>query len=353
VLSNPDSARLARAFASLDFMLAIDIYLNETSRHADVILPGTSPFDDCHYDSFLGAMTYRNTARYSPALRPLDDRPDEWALMLSLAYLATFKAVPDRAALAGFEDAVVAQMARAYLDGSADPAETEVADAIETRLADVLSALATRRGVERILDLGIRMGPWGDRFGARQGLTLARLIEQPDSIDMGPLEPRLGEALGHATLDLAPDVIIRDLDRLQREADTKELRLIGRRNIQTNNSWLHNLPLLSTGPDRARLEMHPDDAEARQIRDGDRVAVRSDIGELRAVVTLSSALMPGTVCLPHGFSEEQKPGQRVARSGPNSNVIAPADYVDVPSATVALNGIAVSVALYGGERGEA
>ncbi len=121
------------------------------------------------------------------------------------------------------------------------------------------------------------------------------------------------------------------------------LRLIGRRNIQTNNSWLHNLPLLSAGPDRAVLEMNIQDALTRQIRAGDRVRVSSAVGDLHVEVVLTEDLMPGTVCLPHGFSEVEKPRQHVARKGVNSNVLAAADYVDRPSATVALNGIAVTV----------
>ena len=189
------------------------------------------------------------------------------------------------------------------------------------------------------------MGPWGDGFAGGDGLTLERMIAAENSIDMGPLTSRLEDVVRHADgrICLDPEVLLTDLNRLLAEPSEQGLLLVGRRNIQTNNSWLHNLPLLSSGPDRACLEMHPLDAERRQILEGDRVKVRSSVAGLEVPVRLSDNLMPGTVCLPHGFSEEAKAGQSVARSGPNSNVLAPADYVDRPSATAALNGIPVTV----------
>lgn len=333
VVSNPESERLTEAFAGLDFMLSIDLYLTESNRHADVILPGTSPFEEPHYNSFLGAMTYRNTARYSEPLLKTSGQPSEWQLMLELAYLISAGERATSQALAEFEEGVLGASVAAYLEGTDLDAE------------QVLAELSAHHGIARMLDLGIRMGPWGDGFGQREGLTLKQIAREQNSIDMGPLRSRLDEVVQHADgcVHLAPEVLMADLERLVAEPAEEGLLLVGRRNIQTNNSWLHNLPLLSTGPDRACLEMHPQDAERRQIGDGDRVKVRSSVGVIEAPVKLSAALMPGTVCMPHGFSEEPRSGQSVARSGPNSNAIAPAGYVDGPSATVALNGIPVSV----------
>ncbi len=327
LVSNPEPQRLAKALKQLEFSLAIDIYLNETSSTADVVLPGTSPFEDVHYDSFLGAMTYRNTARYSPALiKPADGQPDEWQLMLHLAYLVSHAKPANEQAFAEFEDQIMADMAQAY------------------GAADVWVEDKTLHGVERVLDMGIRMGPWGDQYRGGEGLSLQALRNNPNSIDMGAIEPRLQEVITHphGCIDLAPEVLMAEFSRLAVEPHTG-LRLVGRRNIQTNNSWLHNLPLLSVGPDRAVLEMHPRDAEERQICDGSRVRIKSSAGELQVKVKLSSDLMPGTVVLPHGFSAEHNPHQQVARSGVNSNILAKAEDVDLPSATAALNGIEVNV----------
>ncbi|MEM9621986.1 MAG: molybdopterin-dependent oxidoreductase [Pseudomonadota bacterium] len=334
VVSNPESRRLRDALASLDFMVAVDIYHNETTQLADVILPGTSPFEEVHYDHFLGAMTYRNTARFSDALLACEGRPDEWQIMLQLAYFCRHDAVADAAELRAFEDALLSDMVSAYLT---QPSWRHL------KIDEVLNRLVSHDGVARWLDLGIRLGPWGDGFTEADGLTLRKLIEQPDSVDMGPLQPRLNEVLRGREVQMAPGVILDDLDRLRTSSDIDGLQLIGRRHIQTNNSWLHNLPLLSRGPDRTCLEMHPLDAEQRQIGAGDCVSLTSSVGTLQVQVQFSEQLMPGTVCLPHGFSEDHNPGQRVARSGPNSNAIAPADFVDALSGTVALNGIPVSV----------
>lgn len=340
VVSNPESDRLAAAFASLEFMVATDIYLNETTRHADVILPGTSPFEDSHYDTLLGAMTYRNTARYSPPVFPVVDRPDEWRMMLGLAHIAGQRKVGTQTDIDDLEDTLIAASAHTFV--------ADEHSAIAGRdVQEIVAAIGPERGVERLLDLGIRAGRWGDGFGAREGLTLQALIDAPNSIDMGPLEPRLNEVVNHADgcIDLAPPVMLADIRRLREDPAESGLLLVGRRNIQTNNSWLHNLPLLARGPDRCRLEISTVDADALGVADGDALTLRSTVGELQVHALVTQDLAPGVVCLPHGFSQEDKPGQSVAgrRRGANSNAIAPADYVDAVSVTVALNGIPVSV----------
>jgi anaerobic selenocysteine-containing dehydrogenase len=342
VISNPESRRLAKAFESLEFMVSIDIYHNDTTRLADVILPGTSPFEDSHYDSFLGAMTYRNTARYSPALFAPEDRPDEWRMMLSLAHIAAQRRVATEHELDDFEDTVVAGAVQAYVQ---DPSSGVSGGDVQ----EIVGAIGPERGVERLLDLGIRAGRWGDHFGRREGLSLQTLIDQPNSIDLGALRPHLDDVIRHADgcVDLAPEVILADLERLRAEAPTDELLLVGRRNIQTNNSWLQNLPLLSKGPDRCVLEMNVSDADALGIHEGDWVSVTSSVDRLKVKVMLTEDLARGVVSMPHGFSEYANGRQSVAsaRPGVNSNAIAPADHVDAISATVALNGIPVAVKL--------
>ena len=340
VISNPESRRLAKAFESLEFMVSIDIYHNDTTRLADVILPGTSPFEDSHYDSFLGAMTYRNTARYSPALFARQDRPDEWRMMLSMAHIAAHRKVATEHELDDFEDTVIAAAAQAYVQ---DPSSGLAGGDVQ----EIVGAIGPQRGVERLLDLGIRAGRWGDHFGRREGLSLQALMDQPNSIDLGALRPHLEEVVQHddGCVDLAPEVIIADLERLQSDQPTEELLLIGRRNIQTNNSWLQNLPLLNKGPDRCVLEMNAGDAGALGIHDGSWVTVTSSVDQLRVRVALIDELAPGVVSMPHGFSENANGRQSVAsaRPGVNSNAIAPADHIDAISATVALNGIPVTV----------
>jgi anaerobic selenocysteine-containing dehydrogenase len=353
VISNPDSARLERAIAGLDFRVAIDIYLNETTRLADVVLPGTSPFEEGHYDSFLGGMTWRNTARYSPPLFPLQDRPDEWRLMLGIACAAGLGRAPTGQELDDFEDEVVAQAVRGYVSDESGPLAGR-------DVQEILAAIGPQRGVERLLDLGIRAGRWGDAFGARpagtasdpHGLTLQRMIDSPDSIDLGPLQPSLDRVVRSADgrLDLAPSLMLDEIARLrsdQTPADPAELLLIGRRNIQTNNSWLHNLPRLAKGPARCVLEMHPADAAARGLGEGELVAVRTRVDQVVVPLHITDELAPGVVCLPHGFSHAGTPEQRLAQQrglgnhSANSNRLAAAGDVDRPSATAALNGIPV------------
>ncbi len=382
VASNPDSARLARAIDGLEFRLAIDIYLTETSARADVVLPGTSPFEDGHYDSFLGGMSWRNTARYSPPLFPVQDRPDEWRLMLGVAYAARAGRCASDAELDAFEEETVAGLAEAWRHAPGSP----IAD---RDLPAIMAAIGPRRGVERILDLGIRAGRWGDHFGRRafrvepgvepSGLTLARLIEHPDSIDLGPLEPGLARVVGHPDghLDCAPALILGEIARLRAALgaatdagghadDPDVLLLIGRRNVQTNNSWLHNLPALARGPNRCVLEMHPLDAARRALVDGEPVTVTTAVDAVTVPLRITEDLRPGVVCLPHGFSagdwahlsgvpdragpENEAFGQvhataRARQAGSaNANALAAAGDVDLPSATAALNGIRVRCA---------
>jgi anaerobic selenocysteine-containing dehydrogenase len=351
VASNPESARLERAIAGLDFVVSVDIYLTETSRLADVVLPGTSPFEDGHYDSFLGAMTWRNTARYSAPLFPVTDRPDEWRVMLGLSAAATLGRVATAGELDAFEDEVVAQSVREYVSDTTGPLAGR-------DVQEIVAAIGPERGVERLLDLGIRAGRWGDAFGARGGdatspaLTLARMIDSPDSIDLGALQPSLDRVVrtSDGLLNLAPQPILDEITRLLATPDAAgpgELLLIGRRNIQTNNSWLHNLPLLARGPARCVLEMHPVDATTRGLADGDLVSVQSRVDAIVVPLRVTDTIAPGVVCLPHGFSAGGTPEQRVATAraaattSASSNRLAPADEFDVPSVTTALNGIPV------------
>ncbi|MBL6692063.1 MAG: molybdopterin-dependent oxidoreductase [Pseudomonadales bacterium] len=335
VVSNPDSERLQKAFESLDFMVSLDIYHNETTRLADVVLPGSSPFEDVHYDAFLGSMGYKNAARYSPALI---SGTSEWQTMLTLSAIAATGSVPDATALAEFEDNVIAGAVAGYCADETGPLHGRDAQ-------EIMAMIEPESGIERLLDLGIRAGRWGDHFGKQDGLTLKQLADTPNGVDLGALRSgRLPEVVRHpdTVINLAPEVILAEISRLK-DFEPGELSLIGKRKPQANNSWLRNLPVQGRGKQACHLEIHHDTARALDIADGDKVRVSSSVGEVTAVAELSEDIAPWVVSMPHGYSEVAGLMQAQNVSGPNYNVLAPAGRFDGPSGTTALNGIPVTV----------
>ena len=347
VLSTPDSDRLAAALDRLDLMVSVDLYLNETTRHADVILPVPSHLERSHYDVAFYQFAIRNVANYSP---PVLDRPDdlapEWQTLVRLTGVLQGKGPdPDVAAM---DDELAGLLA---LLATADP----FSPVHGWDPADVLAALAPRTGPERILDLNLRIGPYGDGFGTRSagegpGLSLDVLLAHPHGVDLGPLEPRLPDMLRTPTgrIDLATPEFVADLDRLQARLneDRPPLVLIGRRHLRSNNSWQHNTPTLVKGRDRCVLSMHPHDAAARGLGDGDRALVRTDLAELTVTVDVTDAVMAGVVSLPHGWGHDLD-GARLsvasARPGVNVNRLAGNDRVDPLSGNPHLNGFPVEV----------
>ena len=339
VVSSPDSKAMGKALDQLDFMVSFDIYHNETSQHADVILPGTSPFEEGHYDSFLGKMGYRNVARYSPPVLQ-NDVVDEWEQCLTLGYCLSQGKVPSAEELKAFEDDVVAGVATAH---AADPSS-----GISGRdVQEIMAGIGPERGVERVLDLGIRAGSWGDHFGARQGITLQQLADTPNGVDKGEIrENRAPELIHHenGAIDLAPKLIHEEIKRLQSTPDPAAMVLIGRRGTRSNNSWLRNLESLGKGKTMCALLINVDDAKALGLADGMLAEVKSEIGVITATVETSDQIMPGVVSLPHGFSHFEAQRQSKMLSGPNYNELAPLTEIDTPSGTAALNGIPVEVA---------
>src|SRR5215218_490781 len=233
--------------------------------------------------------------------------------------------------------------------------------------AELLEALQQRRGPERVLDFLIRTGPYGDAFGSDpEGLTLELLEESPHGIDLGPLSPRLPEVLRTPSgkVELAPEPIVADIERL-RAALARErnggMLLIGRRQLRSNNSWMHNLPALVKGKDRCTLHIHPDDAERLGLADGEQAVVRSAAGSVEAPVEVTDEIMPGVVSIPHGWghdAERVRMGVASAHAGVNSNVLADESQVEPLSGNAVLNGIPVEVmplagALDGLEHGSA
>jgi anaerobic selenocysteine-containing dehydrogenase len=348
VLSTPNSGRLDAALGELELMVSVDVYLNETTRHADVILPAPSPLRRSHYDLALYQFAVRNVANYSPPVLDADPEiPSEWVTLLRLTGVA--------AGLGADADVLMLdeQVARALLQREVATAESP---AFGRGVDDLMAALEPRVGPERLLDLMLRAGPYGDGFGSRSEgprLSLAALEAAPHGIDLGPLQPRLPDALRtpSGTIELAPERIVDDVERLRASlaapARNGELVLIGRRLLRSNNSWMHNLPMLVSGKPACTLHVHPHDAERLELVDGEDARVSSRTGELVATVEVTDAVMPGVVSLPHGWGHDV-PGtvQGVAsiQPGPNSNLVADELLLDVPSGNAVLNGIPVEVA---------
>jgi anaerobic selenocysteine-containing dehydrogenase len=341
VLSVPDSDRLAAAFDTLDFMVSVDLYVNETTRHADVILPAPSALQRSHYDVAYYQFSVRNIANYSPPVLPLgaDERP-EWRTLLALAGILQGRG--PRPEVDRMDDELAGLLAAIAVADEHGPVYGRAP-------ADLLAALAPRTGPERLLDLGLRIGPYGDAFGDRPGgLSLDRLLEHPHGIDLGPLEPRLPEMLRTPTgrIDLATPVFVADLERLQVRlgAERPPLVLVGRRHLRSNNSWQHNVRTLATGKDRCVLQVHPDDAAGHGLATGDRARITSATATIEAPVEVTDAVMRGVVSLPHGWGHDMD-GTRLAvaaqRPGVNANRLASNGDVDPLSGNPALNGIPV------------
>jgi anaerobic selenocysteine-containing dehydrogenase len=345
VLSTPNSDRVDAALGSLDFMISVDVYVNETTRHADVILPAPSPLRRGHYDLALYLFAVRNVANYSPpVLEPEPDLPDEWETLLRLAGVAAGLG-PD-ADVAGLDEGVARAAIARELETPGSPVAGRTAD-------ELLKALEPRVGPERLLDLLLRTGPYGDGFGSGPdgGLSLAALEDSPHGIDLGPLRPRLPAALRTPSglIELAPEPVVVDVPRLRAALDrpvSGQPVLVGRRHLRSNNSWMHNLPMLVKGKSRCTLHVHPEDASRYGLTDGEPAQLRSRTGTVRAEVEVTDEVMPGVVSLPHGWGHDAAQARMsvaAAHPGTNSNVLADELLIDVVSGNAVLNGIPVEL----------
>ncbi|MFQ5554960.1 MAG: molybdopterin-dependent oxidoreductase, partial [Acidimicrobiia bacterium] len=343
VLSTPNSGRLEAALESLDFMIAVDLYQNETTRHADVIFPATSPLRRAHYDLAFYGLSVRNISNYSaPLLEPDDGGRPEWEVLLRLASIAGGQGGSLPIAL--MDDFVF----RTYVEGRLRSST----DLDDVTVEDVLSALADRSGPERFLDFMLQAGPYGAGFRAdTEGLSLAALEAAPHGIDLGPLEPRFPEALMtvSGTIDLAPDQIVADLPRLVAHMDrapSPTLLLVGRRHLRSNNSWLHNVDVLVRGKERCTLQIHPRDARVAGVTGGEPAQVTSVAGEVEVVVEVTEDIMPGVVSLPHGWGHDVAGTElsvAATRPGVNANRLADETKMDPLSGNAVLNAIPVTV----------
>jgi anaerobic selenocysteine-containing dehydrogenase len=325
-VSTPNSERLTEALETLEFMVSVDVYVNETTRHADVIVPGPSPLQRSHYDLALLGFAVRNVANYSPpALAPDPSIPPEWETLLRLAAIATGQGpAADVASI----DRLIALDVASRMDG--DPEE-------------LLAAVAPRVGPERILDLRLRAGPYD--------LTLADLEAAPHGIDLGPLRPRVPEILRTPSgkVELAPEALVADVARLHEalaEPVNGGMVLVGRRDLRSNNSWMHNLPKLVRGKVRCTAHVHPGDAQRLGLADGEDAVVRSRTGAIVVPVEVTEDVMPGVVSIPHGWGHDL-PGVALGvageHAGTNSNVLADELLLEPLSGTAVLNGIPVEL----------
>jgi anaerobic selenocysteine-containing dehydrogenase len=340
VLSTPNGARLAAAFARLEFMVSCDIYLNETTRHAHVILPGSAPLERGHYDLALWQLAVRNVANYSPpVVRREPDAPADWEIMLRLAGICLGQG--PGADLDQLDDLVARQQAESACRG---PLAGHDPDA-------VLRALHPRRGPERLLDLLLRAGPYGDRFGERLGgLTLDVLEGHPHGVDLGALTPRVPEVLRTPSgrIELAPAPILADVARLEATLAERPppMVLIGRRHLRSNNSWMHNVPSLMSGRPRCTVLVHPDDATRLGLTDGVPARVRSRVGVVELPVEVSDAMMPGVVSIPHGWGHDLDGtalGVAGEHAGASVNLLTDEALLDPLSGTSALSGVPVTL----------
>ncbi|SDT56734.1 molybdopterin-dependent oxidoreductase [Actinoplanes derwentensis] len=330
VLSTPNSGRLDRALTGLDFMVSVDPYLNETTRHADVVLPPTDSVRKGHYDFAFLTLAVRNFAAYSPPVLPPEPGiPDECDILARLSLI-----------LSGQDDA--------------DPSvfHDHLLHQALTRVPDSAHALVTgAHPAERLLDVALRTGAYGDGFGTNPGgLSLQRLLDAPHGIDLGPLQPRLPEALRTPSgkVELCPPPLAAEAARLRESLsrDRADMVLIGRRHLRSNNSWMHNVPALMKGRARCTLQVNPADAIRLSLTDGESAQVTSRAGTLTATVEVTAAVMPGVASLPHGWGHDL-PGTRLSVAattpGVNSNILTDELAIDPLSGNSVLNGIPVEI----------
>jgi len=344
VLSTPNGARLAKALDSLEFMVSLDIYLNETSRHAHVILPGLSPLENCHYDMAFSQLAIRNAARFSPPVfaKPAD-APYEWQTILRLTGLLS--GAGPKCDTNMLDDMVMLNLIERETKLETSPIAGREAQ-------EILAALAPRRGPERAIDFMLRTGPYGEGFGKDpDGLTLAKVEAAPHGIDLGPLEARLPEVLRTPSgkVELAPDFIVQDVRRLAASLGGNaqgDLLLVGRRQLRSCNSWMHNYNRLVSGKPRCTLLMNPADAAALGLETMDTAAITSRAGTVQAPVEVTGDMMPGVVSLPHGWGHDA-PDIRLSiareHAGVNSNLLTDEHHLDPISGNAVLCGIPVTV----------
>ena len=318
VLSTPNGNQLDDALGQLDYMVSIDIYLNETTRHANIILPPLSALERSHYDAAFQALAIRNGAKFTrPVFKAGRHQRSDSQIFLELAWR--------------MQGGSLFAKVTGWLKKEVLP----------------------RVGSGWIINRKLKQGP----YYSSHGIDLKKLKQNPHGIDLGPLQSCLPQRLfsSDKTINLAPGVFVADLENLlgslpsddtSARASEFDLQLIGRRDPRTNNSWLHNSRRMVKGKKRCLALVHPRDATSRNIRHGDMAVVRSRVGAIRIPVSLSDEMMPGVISIPHGWGH-QVDGIRlgIARehAGVNTNILTDDHFLDSVSGNAALNGVPVSL----------
>lgn len=343
-LSAPNSKRLQAALEKVDFMVSVDCYMNETSRLANVLLPVPSPLEHSHYDIAFYNLSIRNIAHYS---KPVFDLPseqlDDWQILLHLAAAVSEQnLVGDPLTL--LDDYTIGEKIKHELKNENSPIYGR--DAVE-----IFSFLKDRKGPERLLDFYLRIGPYGDHFGKNSdGLSLSVLEVNPHGMDFGAMKPRITEILQTPSgkIELAPSILVKDVKRLKQslKSESNPLVLVGRRDLRSNNSWLHNLPVLVKGEDRCTLWIHSSDANRFGIGKGERAILKSRTGKIEVPVEITDDIMQGTVSLPHGWGHNHtgtRLGVACEHPGVNVNLLTDEQEFDPISGNAVLNGVPVSI----------
>lgn len=345
-LSAPGSSRLQQALSTLQFMVSVDIYLNETTRYANVILPAPSALARSHYDLALYQLAVHNVAHYSSPVVERDPAAlDEWEVFLRLAGLLAGQGAD--AHLHALDDLSIVTLIQREIATTGSRVEGRDPQ-------ELLKALAPRRGPERLLDFLLRIGPYGDGFSQQDGLSLATLEAHSHGVDLGPLNPRIPEVLRTPSgkIELAPQLLVEDVERLRISLEQSPVRedgqmlLIGRRDLRSSNSWMHNLHVLTKGKERCTLHMHPDDAAHLTLVDGAIASVASRVGSIELPVEITNAIMPGVVSAPHGWGHAlSDTGMQIAAKHPgaNANILTDDEEVDLLSGNAVLSGVPVVV----------
>ncbi|MCO6486875.1 MAG: molybdopterin oxidoreductase family protein, partial [Phaeodactylibacter sp.] len=304
VLSTPNGRQLDNALAGLDFMAAIDIYINETTRHANIILPPTTGLETEHYDIIFHILAVHNTAKYSPPLFGKEpEQRHDWQI---------FQALTERL--------------------SGQP--------------------GNGMQPQPMLDFALRAGP--------HKLSLKQLLAEPHGIDLGPLQPCLPERLftPDKKILLAPDIFVQKITRLKANIETWKkapandfpFELIGRRQLRSNNSWMHNSKRLVKGRERCTLLLNPGDAQRAGIKGGQEVRVVSAVGAIRIKAEISSEMMPGVVSIPHGWGHGlEGVKMEVARAHPGASINDLTDQtrIDELTGNAAFSGVPVRIERFG------
>jgi len=314
VLSLPNGQKFEQALGQLEFYVAIDIYQNETTRFADYILPPSSSLEHSHFDLVFNVLASRNNIRYSPPVVPADKGSmEDWEILVELW-----------SRLGGEKSWLRRQQNK------------------------IAARLLRKLGTDSMLDLGLRVGPY-------KGLTLKKLKENPDGIDLGPLEPSLPDRLftKDKKIDLQPSALMKawaifcsDEQWREPRQSAQTFQLIGRRNLKSNNSWMHNLPSLHRSKDQCYVIMHPSDGDAHGITDGSRVRLTTEIGSIELPVSLSARIMPGVVSVPHGWGHHRSGVRQSLASqvpGVSLNDVMDDLQIDAFSGNAVLNGQSVRI----------